>query len=169
MPTYCLYLIPLYSIAIACSTLFVISWYLCRQKKADIKEIADAFSSKLDGFQGNQEETEQEIERQIDHRLDEIISEFKKQIPMLSMVLSKSKEVELKETAKAELIKLIPSIKQHFLQKLGSGLGQTLSFHAEQLIDLLWKKVRHRLLLLAAAVGFILGFLEVALIFFASS
>ncbi|HEV8052508.1 MAG TPA: hypothetical protein VGP47_08435 [Parachlamydiaceae bacterium] len=167
MSNYILFFIPAYSILIACATFFSLALYFSSLKKKELLEkIMEAFIPKI-GQSILNAEPGAEIEAQIDSRLTDIITGFKKQIPMVSMFLSKSKEAELKETARTELMKLIPSIKQHFSGKIdqvieAGGLNQKV----EKLIEGLWKHIRYRFLLVAFLVGLIMGVIEVGLLLY---
>jgi hypothetical protein len=87
------------------------------------------------------------------------------------MFLSKTKEEEMKGTARQELMKLIPSIKQGLMKKKSEmeDHGKSLERKVEQQIDFFiqhfWEQVKHRLFLLVASVGLFLGLLELALFY----
>lgn len=156
---------------ISCSTLVAITWYLGWKREHYVKEISSSFCLTAANALST-EDMCQEIEFEIDGRLADILAGFKQQIPMIGMFLSKSKEEQLKATAKTELMKLVPNIKQRFLQKEieAPALNKAdlkldhLSPDMDLLIDRLWKPIKSRFLVIAAAVGFFFGLLEFALI-----
>ena len=164
-------LIPLYSLFISFFTFFSLVWYFRLQRKACLKEISTCLSPGID-FLFLNDHTEWEIEQQIDARLEGIIIGFKKQMPMISVFLSKSKEADLKKTAKSELMKLVPEINRHFSQKTAglTGSKQNIVFNeileknADLVLERLWKQAKYRLLAIVFAVGLILGVVEAILI-----
>lgn len=166
MSNYILFFISAYSILIACSTFLIVVWYLLSFKKKEVlKEIVDAFSSSTGLSAFISDEPGDEVASQIDSRLDDIVTGFKKQIPMIGMFLSKTKEAELKETARVELMKLIPSIKQHFSKKTESILTEgALAGKVGRVVDGLWRQVKCRLMLVVVLVGLVLGLVEVGLL-----
>lgn len=161
MSLYSFYFLFFFSILISCCTFFALAWGIRRQKEKKLNEMVDTFVFET-------EEAEKDIEEQIDQRLNDIIVGFKMQIPMMSVFLSKTKEAELKETAKNELVKLFPALKQRFLQKFTKNsknsslsLEEQLHLRVNQLLDSLWQQVKYPLLRIAIAVGAIFGLLEV--------
>lgn len=165
MPNDVLFFIVVYSILIACSTFLILTWYLLSlQKETFLKEFIDKYSQNTDFFTLMKDESEEEVAEQVDSRLNDIVAGFKKQIPMISMFLSRSKEAELKETARVELMKLIPLINQHFSRKVGNGFADgEQSRKIGQFVDRMWKQVKYRLFLVAVLMGLVLGFIEAGL------
>lgn len=150
----------IFSLLISLSTYLTIAWFSFRQKQAYLKQITDSLSLSSLGFDKGMD---QEIEEEIDHRLEEMIAGFKKQIPMISMFLSKTKETELKDMAKAELLLLIPAIKERFLQKkhlIESGINSKINSYIEEL----WVMVKYKFLGITLTTGLILGLIEIGIL-----
>lgn len=153
-----------YSILISCMTFLTLVWMIYHQKQSQLTELIHSFSLKM-------EVAEQGIEGEVDKRLNAVIAGFKAKMPMISMFLSKSKEAELKEVAKTELMKLVPALKEHFFINISDidhdqkSFEVQLSCLADQLIDRLWKQVQSLLFFTALGVGFFLGALEMLLVY----
>lgn len=162
MPLYLALFMVTYSILVACISFVAVCWFLSRRKRLFFKEILMPIIPGIDWFGA---ETEKEIEGLIDERLNAIIVGFKKQIPMIGMFLSQTKEEALKTSAKVELMRLIPAIKKRFLQKIGESDYLEGQFHliVSQLVSGLWRRVKYQLFSILVGVGALLGILEVLL------
>lgn len=84
----------------------------------------------------------------INTRLDKVVANFKKQIPMVSMFLSESKEESLKESVRREFYNLIPEFQQHLVPKMMKAL---------------WARTKLSILGMAFLLGFLLGLLQACL------
>lgn len=145
----------IYSILIACVTVLVLAYDLTKRKKEYFKEILEVISSDADLSGG----TDVEMEKVIDDRLSDMVSGFKKKIPMIGMFLNQTKENELKELAKQELMQMIPAIKQKFLS------SDYLSQIADRLVNKLRKNLLKRVLVVSVCVGALLGVVEALLVY----
>lgn len=171
---YILFLIPFFSLLIAFTTILAVMWSLKANKDEFLNRILSEFSpEKTFSFLNSEEEMGDEIEMQINQRLDAVIIGFKKQIPMVSIFLSRSKEDELKETAKTELMRLIPGIKDRFIKKVNEVLnpvnGPLEGVVVQKLIrvlDDLWKQVKYKIILIVSCVGLVLGLIELGIVYF---
>ena len=90
----------------------------------------------------------------ISERLDAVVTAFKSQIPMASTFLSQAREDKLKNQAREELLKIVPDV----LMAIPGNLP------IERVTDRLWRSMLTSLLLFAAIVGAILGFVEVGIL-----
>ena len=174
MPLYIIFLIPVFSIMISFAAIFAMILSLKNQKKNLLNKLIDDFSSEkhLD-FLNNESEISSEIEGQLDNRLDAIINGFKKQIPMIGMFLSQTKEDELKATAKTELLKLIPGIKNRFITKVNEilkpvddSLEKLLTQKLEKIFDNLCEQIKYKIFIRTFATGLIFGVIEIGIIYF---
>ena len=136
------YLIPIFGAIIGCSSVVVCSWQLRMQLKS-IGDISDE-----DTF------IERKVEQLISERLDAVVTAFKSQIPMASTFLSQAREDKLKNQAREELLKIVPDV----LMAIPGNLP------IERVTDRLWRSMLTSLLLFAAIVGAILGFVEVGIL-----
>lgn len=162
-----IFFIPIYSVLISECTLFAVVWHMQSQRQTILSEILNCNSSGINPSLTS-EKSEDVIEQQIEDRLNEIIAAFKRQIPMIGLFLSKTKEGELKVTARVELMKLIPAFKQRFFQKKEELPGKELRKSIERLLDDLWAHVKGRLLAVGLGVGLLLGILEAIIFSFLS-
>lgn len=180
MPHVCLYFLPTGGALISfCTALAVCLWLRSGlQKKikdgAIAKGILSSFDKKM-AFANLWEEwrLEKEIGSLIDKQLDHLIVAFKEQIPMIPMFLTKVREDKLKEQAHIELIKLIPGIKQHLLDRLDTNENGQIDLNASvnEHVDRIWqklsghlfKKLSYTILIKASILGFALGLIEAGL------
>jgi len=102
-----------------------------------------------------------EIDALIDRKLDDLVSVFKRQIPMASTFLTGSLLVKLKASAKVEIVKMIPEIKEKLLLRIKH------SFKPDRLLEALTDRLDFALIdricffygLIGAAIGAGLGLL----------
>lgn len=177
MSLYVYILIPVFSILISFAAIIAVMLSLKNKKQDFFNQIIDEFSPEKNlAFLNSGGEISSEIEGQIDNRLNAVIIGFKKQIPMIGMFLSQTKENELKETAKTELLKLVPGIKDRFIKKAneifkpvnGSSEG-LLALKLNKILDALWKKIKYKIILTVFVVGLIFGFIELGIVYLLAS
>ena len=148
--------LPLGGIVISCCVLWMFRAYLHRQSGPLLKRLEEEFKKILDD-----DRLDQEVQCLIDKRLDDVITAFKVQIPMAGMFIGKTRENSLKEVAMAELMKLIPSVKDKLKEKVVIGE------RAKEMVDSYLSSARWQQFCLAALVGASFGLLEaVALMYF---
>lgn len=173
MLSYILFLIPIFSILISLISISSLIWLLKLHKNEFLNQVLSEFSpEKTFSFLSSEREVSDEIELQIDQRLDAVIMGFKKQIPMISMFLSRTKEDELKDTAKTELMRLIPGIKDRFIKKVNEvfnpvngPLEGAVTQKLNRVLEKLWTQVKLRIIMTAIGVGLVLGLIELGLIY----
>lgn len=169
MIPFCLYLLPIAGAIISCSTLIVCSFWIrndCRKfyGGAIIEEFSKCFINLWHIWN-----IEKEIESLIERSLENLVATFKEQIPIAGTFLSKAREDSLKERARLELIKLIPSIKQQLLEHLSNHSQEVginaetalqVKFETEKIINLFWEHIKYSLLIKIALLGFVLGLIQ---------
>lgn len=143
MPSICFWMIPLFGAFIGVCVAFI-----CRgQLRFQVKSILE-FSQHDD-----HKEVQEKIKLIIAEHLDLLVALFKSKIPLASTFLGQAKEEKLKAEACEELFKAVPSI---------SGLVSGSSI-VVQFTDKLWRSMTYSLMLMGAATGALLGFIEMLL------
>lgn len=165
--------ILVFALFISLCTGVVLMLYVLRQKNVFLQEALATFAPKIEAPFINFPDDSSEMEKQVDERLDEIILTFKRYIPMIGMFLSQKKEEDLRGLAKTELMKLIPALKQKYLQRVdivskhAQDRFSTSQFASKinQLCTNIWKQVQLKLFCVMIAIGLILGLLEIGLFY----
>lgn len=175
-----IYLLPLGGALISCCTAFACRSWLFRgvkeycSKQTFIDEIL--CSSNLEqcfNAQWHAQDVEKDIELLVNKQVEELFVTFKAQVPMIGMFLSVEREEKLKGQARTELMKLVPALKQRFLERfiLGDGFCESMKsmiadkakVEFNRLISQLLTSMRCSYFGKAFILGFCLGGLEAAL------
>lgn len=119
---------------------------------------------------------EKDIEMLVNKQLDGLFATFKVQVPMVGMFLSTEREEKLKDQARTELMKLVPSLKQRLMERfvdegaLQEAMIGTIAARVQQefgsIVVQMWKSVRCAFFAKAFLLGFCLGLIEAGLLGF---
>ncbi|MEC7838531.1 MAG: hypothetical protein VX777_00675 [Chlamydiota bacterium] len=109
-----------------------------------------------------------EIEELLDQKLDDLVLVFKRQIPMAGTFLVGGLVEKLKKSAKAEILKMVPEIKNRLLTRMQNDLD------SQMIVDIMIDRLKFKSLsyyltlycLAGAVIGFILGVMPIAFIHF---
>lgn len=163
-------LIPLYCALSAFIVVICIGYLLLRSAKGKLLlrgwlqkwmgkgKVDELFDSLIDSSL-----VEREAEAMVDQKLDDLVVVFKQQIPMASTFLVGSLADKLKNSAKVELMKILPDARQRFKESLRNQ-GFESFFIAKFVEDLTWPHCRSqviRIALIACAIGALLGVIQV--------
>ncbi|MEM1282526.1 MAG: hypothetical protein AAGG81_03130 [Chlamydiota bacterium] len=127
------------------------------------REIYEVLEQQID-----KEIFESEVEEVIDDKLDDLVLVFKQQIPMASTFLVGSFVEKLKKSAKLEILKIVPDIREKFVNRMKVG------HFDEQVVDKLvasitwssFKPIVKHIVLVSAISGYLLGLIQVAWMYF---
>lgn len=111
-------------------TLLIGVFFYCIKSKAAKRELKNVFTKSLsdgaflDTIQSQLKESgnEGELEELLNGKLDEVVTNLKRQIPMAGMFLTGSLEETIKESAKAEIYKALPEVKELALKSIMKNL-----------------------------------------------
>lgn len=175
-----IYLLPLGAALISCCVAFTCRIWLFKSikeycsKQSFIDEIL--CSSNLEQCfkaQWHAQNFEKDIEQLVNKQMEELFSAFKVQVPMIGMFLSVEREEKLKEQARTELMKLVPALKQRFLEQFITGecfretmksmIADKAKVEFDRLISQLLTSMRYSYFSKAFILGFCLGALEAVL------
>jgi len=107
-----------------------------------------------------------EFEELLDHKLDDLVLVFKRQIPMAGTFLVGGLVSKLKHSAKEEILKMLPEIKNRLLTRMQKDLD------SQMIVDIVvdrvqFKSISRYIILFCAAggsIGLTLGFIQLAII-----
>lgn len=169
-----LLLVPVYGAisAIFLTTMIGLCFYRSRDARKLIKEAVNSLISdenieeSLRGTVGN-DSFEQEVEDTIDEKLDDLVIVFKKQIPMASTFLVGPLAEKLKGSAKVEIMKIVPDLKDKVMKRV--NLSQDSDLISDKILESIsWNTCKPIVLRVwgwAALMGIFLGFLQLAWMF----
>jgi uncharacterized membrane protein YheB (UPF0754 family) len=118
----------------------------------------------------DQMDLERELSPLIDQRLNNMVNEVKAKNPMIAMFVSDSLVDEFKGKAKDELLQMVPELKEMAISKLfGSPAlvrkieNKILRYDLDAVEGTVLQKLRSPLLAVGACIGFLLGLVQVLL------
>lgn len=153
-------LIPVTTALAACLSMLIA--LIATKRQAMIAAKAE-FASLGSSLQTTAPQFEEEVEVLLDEKLERTIEAFKAKIPLAGMFLSKEKEASLKEVARNELMKAVPSLKAKLFSGETSGVAGAL---IHPLVNNVCRRLAWRLFGVCAVVGFLFGLLQVAVLYF---
>lgn len=143
---------------------------LSRKKELFIRQICSSLIETADLNEAIHKKVENgefdaELEGMIDRKLDDLVLVFKRQIPMASTFLTGTLVVKLKASAKEEIVKMIPEIKEKLLLRISRD------FNPNQLIEDRIQHLDFSLLdrysiiyaFVGAFIGLVLGMVQLAI------
>lgn len=160
--------IPLYGAVSAVIVITMVGIYFTRGKRLFKDTVRELVTSReiyeVLGAGLNKEKFENEVEEVIDDKLDDLVLVFKQQIPMASTFLVGPLVDKLKKSAKLEILKIVPDIREKLMKRMKADHVD------ERVIDKLaasitWsssKPIITHIGVVSAITGALLGLIQVA-------